>query len=428
MEIVIPKNFEYRIEVGEHQKYKVMVIGGLAEVDGQELLNDKWYVFQHIRIGIFSFTGAKIRVDGDTEMAYLSGSSIAPQVFGYFDERMGERIIMKMKNCDKSNCNDKVNFSDKSNCNDKVNFSDKSNCNDKLNSDDMSNFNDKLNSDSKVFTVNTIMVIGHGRTTFCATFINYMLRMHQKVMFAEIDPGRGNIFPGTLGCMIVDQIVDYQDRFRLNNPKCFFFGNTDVENIDLFDKQVDALFKIIRTKMEGHFNVVLAPMMDDERVDALVERLGIDEVVVVGNERMFHSHKFRSPKVFIENNTYVCSNNISKSISAYFNGTSGQFSPSSFTVKQKWAIVRIGEEYVAPDSALPIGAVRKVDKLGINRVELQKNTVLAISEAKREEDIITTPVAGFVVCLDPTNFRILSPQPKLPSGIFLIQGSFKYSE
>lgn len=368
MDIEIFQNHEYRIEINENQKYKVMVVAGLAEINGQELINDKWYVLSNINAGIFTFTGALIRVDGEAEMQYLTKSAMASQIFTYFDRFYQQKAFDK-----------------------------------------------------------NIMVLGHGRTTFCATFINYMLRMHIKSIYTEIDPGKGNIFPGCLSSMIVEQFYDHTEKFKLNNPKCMYFGNTEIENIDLYDKQLEALFEIIDSKMKGYMNLILTPEFDNEKTNEIIKKYKIDEVVIVGNERMFHKINFGCNKIFIENNCHIIENNVFRSINTYFNGACGQYSPSSFIIKQKWNVVRIGEEHVAPESALPIGTRRKVDKLGINSVELIENSVLGISEAKTEDEIITSPVSGFLVCLDANKFRVFCTQPKLPKGLYLIQGNLKFT-
>ena len=71
MEVELAKDQEYHIEVNENQKLKIMIVSGLAEVKGQELLNDKWYTFSNIKTGIFTFTGAKLKIDGSCDLQFV---------------------------------------------------------------------------------------------------------------------------------------------------------------------------------------------------------------------------------------------------------------------------------------------------------------------------------------------------------------------
>ena len=53
MELTLLKNQEYRLEVNDSQKFKLMVLSGTAEIKGQELINEKWYTFKNIKTFIF---------------------------------------------------------------------------------------------------------------------------------------------------------------------------------------------------------------------------------------------------------------------------------------------------------------------------------------------------------------------------------------
>lgn len=377
MEVDIDRNSEYRIEVAPGKKLRVMVLRGLAEVLGQELLNDKWHVFSDIKIAIFTFTGAKLRLDGTAELQYPVLRPFMPQVFAYFD---GLRPSYSR----------------------------------------------------------TVIVVGSGRTTFCTALINFLVRLHHRAIFTEIDPSRGNIFPGTLSTMAVDGLVDYNEGFHLNNPSCLFYGSTDLDNMELYDLQVHALVKIIERMAapDGQaargesVHLIVAPEFGSDKLNELVKEFGADEVVVVGNERLFHQLSLIVGKVFIENTGYTQqgTGGIAKSIGRYFNGVGGMYSPCSITLKNKHEIVRIGEEHAAPESALPLGAARKVGRTGINRTELVSNCVLAISEAQKEEEVATSIAAGFVVVTDPSKMKMLCTQTALPRCTYLVQGSIQYLE
>ncbi len=94
--------------------------------------------------------------------------------------------------------------------------------------------------------------------------------------------------------------------------------------------------------------------------------------------------------------------------------------------KNMISVVKLGEDYVAPVSALPLGSSRKVGITGIMEVDLKEGAVLAISHSGEKEEITTAPVSGFIVCVDEKKGRVLACQPKLPKCSYLIQSNLNY--
>ncbi|KAI0332555.1 hypothetical protein GY45DRAFT_1320756 [Cubamyces sp. BRFM 1775] len=121
-------------------------------------------------------------------------------------------------------------------------------------------------------------------------------------------------------------------------------------------------------------------------------------------------------------------------------------SPSSMSVNfGDITIYRIGEETMAPTSALPIGATRAVSEMQPLLVDPAQpgsglyNAVLAIlappnpDESERyDEEILDLPVVGYVVitAMDMPNRRmtVLSPTQSSLVGKTAIVGSFEWSE
>lgn len=341
-----------------------MVTTGLAEIFGQELLNEKWYILTGIKCSVFTFTGAVVRLEGNCDLSYIGESSCFPKTFAYFDTV-------------------------------------------------------KDSSD-------TVFVVGRGRSTFCATMANYFVRIHRKLDFMEIDPSKGNIFPGALSYLQVDALVEYNDRFKLNSPFCLFFGSLTIDNIELYEIQTERLREEVESRKTGNFKLVLCPELSNEMLNRLVKNLKASRVICVGNERLFHKMNISVPKTYIENTAFIHESMVAKSISRYFNGSNDEFTPSSLLLKGEYTILRIGEQYAAPESALPLGAARKVGHTDVCKCDLIQNAVLAISEAETEEQVIRSPVLGFVVCLDEKRMRLLCTQPKLPKCKYLLQGTVKY--
>lgn len=369
MEIILNKNEEYRIEVDEAQKYKIMVIEGLAEIKGQELLQSKWYIFKNTKTFIFTFNGCKLKVEGNCKLAYVSPNSNIPQIFSFFHYFISN------------------------------------------------DFNFKNNK--------TFMVVGKGRTSFCTTIINYFVRLHKKVLFTELDLKKGNIFPGSLSSILVDTLIDYAQHIKLNNLISFYYGSYELSNKDLWDIQTERLVNAIEKKNIDTAHFILVHEADNKLYNEIIEKFKVDKVVVIGDERMYHVIETNTQKLFIKNTGYIYENTISKSISRYFNGGDNEYTPYSFNVKYKWKTIRIGEDFLAPESALPLGSARKLGTLRPNETEPEDHAILGISEAKDMEDIINLPVVGYVVVLNQSNFKILCTQSKLPKYSFFIQSDLK---
>lgn len=365
MEITLLKSQEFRIEVSESQKLKIMVIEGLAEIKGQELLNEKWYTFSDIKTAIFTITGATLRVDGQADLKYVAFKSAMPEFISYFDKNSR--------------------------------------------------------------TPKTILVVGKGRTTFCSTICNYFLRAHKTVDFVELDPGKGNIFPGTLTYQEINTFVDCVENFNINHPTCMFYGSLTIENLDLYNLQCTKLYNILEsTKRSFNFRIILCPNISVEEINQISKIYKAKEIVVVGDERLFHKSDFIIPKIFMENTAFVFENKVNKSIYKYFNGYNHQYTPCTFPIKSDLEIFRIGELYSAPESALPLGTARRLGKTDPIKTDIVENSVLAISRAETEDMIATSPVIGFVVCVDSKKLRVLCTQHTLPKMKYFIQGDFKY--
>ncbi|KAI0780453.1 Pre-mRNA cleavage complex II protein Clp1-domain-containing protein [Trametes elegans] len=121
-------------------------------------------------------------------------------------------------------------------------------------------------------------------------------------------------------------------------------------------------------------------------------------------------------------------------------------SPSSMTVNfGDITIYRIGEETMAPSSALPIGAARVVSEMQPLLVDPAQtgsglyNAVLAIlapsnpDETERyDEEILDLPVVGYVVVtaidMQSRRMTVLSPTQSTLVGKTAILGSFEWSE
>ncbi len=195
----LSQNEEFRFEVGESQKLMIMVEVGLAEVKGQELINKNWYTYSDIKSVLFTFTGCRIRVmdegekgEGNISM-FVANISSFPQIFNFF------------------------------------------------------HYINKKDDDVKRNNMKSILVMGKGRSTLAMTLCNYFIRTHQTVQFTELDPSKGNIFPGAISTMLVENLNE--NYFELNNPHCLFYGSVSINNNkDLYEIQNGGKKEITRGK------------------------------------------------------------------------------------------------------------------------------------------------------------------------------------
>ncbi|WUR03544.1 polyribonucleotide 5'-hydroxyl-kinase (CLP1) [Vairimorpha necatrix] len=367
MELTLLKNQEYRVEINDTQKFKFMILSGSAEIKGQELINEKWYTIKNTKTFIFSYTGCKLKIDGSCDLQFISNITNVPEIVKIFN------FILKN--------------------------------------------NEK-----------TFLIVGKGRTTFCTTIINYFIRLHKKILFTEVDLKKGNIFPGSLSTIHLDTLVDFNEHFKLSNVLSFYYGNLEIKNFDLYWTQISRLKEAIDKKNVEDVHLILAPNESNKYYQELIKKFKIDRLICIGDERKYNQIEIPISKTFIPLSGYIEENTVEKSISRYFNGPNNEFTPFSFSVKRKWNVLRIGEECLAPESALPLGSTRKLNTLEINEVLLENNNILGISEAKNQEDVLLAPVLGYCVITNKDTFKILCPQAKLPKCSNFIQGDIKFMD
>ena len=367
MEVEIPAGHELWIEIPAAKSVRAMVTAGMAEVFGRELLNDKWHVFSGVSLGIFTFAGARLKFNGIPDLHFVAYRSSIPAVFAIFDRLHQTGQFAK-----------------------------------------------------------NILLFGADVDAVAFTLANCLIRAHRKLLLTELNPARGTIFPGTIGTMPVEHLVEHQEGFRLNNPFCFYYGDTELSNPELYDIQTDALAEHIRGRAWPDTHLIIAPGVSADRLNDLIKKFGVDFAVVVGDERMYHKLELVVPKHRVENFLYRDETGAHRGIARYFHGADGSYTLSTQTVRQKCTVVRIGEEFVAPESALPLGVARKIGKTSVNRVDFAEGCVYAVLPAQSEEEVPTSPVTCFVVGMDAEKCKVLAPQPALPKFTYLLQGKLKY--
>ena len=139
--------------------------------------------------------------------------------------------------------------------------------------------------------------------------------------------------------------------------------------------------------------------------------------------------------------------NQSRAFKSYFYGPRMEFHPFSLTVSfPSIVIYRVADAAaLAPSSALPLGATRKIDSSKLTKVtELNASQLLysilavipaashANSDSEEFEGALDSPVAGFLHVLDvdegKQSLTVLSPCPGALPSKFLLLASLKWIE
>lgn len=272
----------------------------------------------------------------------------------------------------------------------------------------------------------TYGVVGHGRSTFLITMANFIVRTHKKVVVTELDPATGNlVFPGCVGTVLNSHLIGPTSRnvvtgFTLKDPVVWYYGSTAVKNIDQFLKLASAVLAKGESLAQENScqHLVLLPNIPD-----IINKLEISNCFVIADERMNYTLVCPN-KTKIPNSGYIeITRDTDRRIHNYFYGIYTPYTVALIGMK----IVAV-DEYLAPASALPLGAERKVVTQEVRDVDPIVGSVLGISQATERDDVAMSPVMGFMVVSSIENTKVLCPQLRLPDAKFLIQGEVRYSE
>lgn len=332
-----------------------------------------------------------------------------------------------------------------------------------------------------------VLVLGQGRTTLSKILLNYAVRSERKPLWADIDIMNGSLlFPGTLSSLVLNKVIDPENGVSLTSPISYFYGNVGnsqglpVENPKLYKLLMNNLSQSIHSLLDNDESVKTSGLLVTflawsdhplcmEMLEVALDTFKIDTILVVGSERLYSdlNKKFESlernvlkiPKSggVVEKNASYRKQERTKSIRRYFYGSNDEYSPFPLTLSFKdLHLRRVGEGPIAPNSALPIGATRKVEETRLVKVEIQQtfssfkpsllpNTVyvsghslvhlimgVSMAEAGQETDVLTMGVLGYVHVTDVDESKgriaLLSPcHGKLPKP-YLLFGTLRHLE
>jgi polyribonucleotide 5'-hydroxyl-kinase len=255
----------------------------------------------------------------------------------------------------------------------------------------------------------------------------------------------------------LDKVVDIEEGFPESPGRIsYFYGHQQpLDNLKLYKKCMSRIAFAVNSRLASMDDplksgaIVIAPSGTDELLEEIKNAFNISIIVVIGNERL---HSTIAKKIagvtvlkaplsggYVELDSSFRKAHIQQLFRAYFNGNRGEFTPFSMVIPfDDLQLRRLGESVLAPSSALPLGATRKVTETRTSRVEPSKAVLLysilgcSYATGDDEDHLTDANCAGFVhvtgVDEQRRHITVLSPCPgKLPST-FLILGSIKWIE
>jgi polyribonucleotide 5'-hydroxyl-kinase len=419
-EINIPAGGEYRFEVAfdAEKAFCFKLLSGTAEIFGTELATGREYSVLGCKLAIFSFSGARLQCsDGPCAVEYLST-----------EPPIAQNALL--------------------------------------------NLIAALESEDSMTP--RVLVLGSGRNTVTRTLVNYATRRFQlqndqnkRPIIVDLDILNGtSLLPGTLtACAPIRPLDLHESWSQLPEAQLisYFYGSQSVaDNPKLYRKLSEKLGEQVLNRPAGAVFAV-APAELSHESDLLVDLqryFSFNVILVVGNERL---HVTVSKQISAVNDTIrvlkipKSGGIVDKDASfrrslqhaqfrSYFYGPRQEFHPFSLTLAAASVIIfRVGDAAsLAPSSALPLGATRKIDSSRLTKVsELSPAQLLysvlgvlvegaTFEQENALQDAALAAMAGFVHVLEVDEAKqtmtVLSPcAGNLPSK-YLLLGSLKWIE
>jgi polyribonucleotide 5'-hydroxyl-kinase len=439
-EWAIPAGGEFRVEVDFGVMVVIKLVSGAAEVFGAELAPTRDYQFTGRKVAVFSYEGAVISVDWPSTNS--KSGELSPQLVNNVEYVSTESVAVPAY---------------------------------------LSFFKSITDNDQQH---NNILILGAGRNTLARTLCNYHARQDRKLMWVSVDVRTNPLFfPGTISANLFTggQVVEAEEPGLLAgmasescSPLTLFYGSLAIaDNQKLWGKLVEKMAGIVEERRKKSASdcamVVVGPGDQDcESMPLLpqdlVKTFSIGTVVVVGNERL-HVRLSRSmsslcrvvkmpksggtvpyprPGDFDQSTRYRLFEN-------YFYGSQRQLNPFTQTLTfattgddsngMQLYKALLGSDGVAPMSALPLGATRKLDECRAVRIPDPTNSDLLYSiiavlhhpgSTTTESILVSGTVVGFfhIVAVDEQRrtITVLSPCPGDPPSKIFVVGQMKWIE
>ncbi|KAJ2487766.1 Cleavage polyadenylation factor subunit clp1 [Coemansia sp. RSA 2050] len=414
---------EFRFEVDFKHTIEVKLKHGHAEYFGAELGREATYTFSGENGAVFSWEGCTLTVAGECQSAYKAGETPMDTCINVHMALQQQRVLARKDEPDGPR----------------------------------------------------VMIVGPddgGKTSLARTLVNYAVRMGEAPLFVDLDPMDASVtVPGTLSVTPMTKTVDIETGFMgyamsssagpPDTPLVWQFGHDQpADNAALFKLIVDRMAEAIKRRMDSNPQAAASGLIVDTRgftdaskcetIDHAIAALGITTLLVVGSERMYSLLSTRSYAKdvavikmarsggTVDRSAMYRQQYNSRTIQQYFYGTPKEPFSSFSTVAnfQEIRILRVGEDYIAPSSTLPLGETRKLTDTSVLTVEPDESlahSILAVTDAAMDsDDVAGIQALGFVnvtvVDMEKKRLILISPVPgRLPKQV-LVYGNVKWME
>ncbi|XP_054734474.1 protein CLP1 homolog [Anastrepha obliqua] len=404
-EFTLEADSELRFEIEDKDaKVFVTLISGFAEMFGTELVKKKKYEFlTGAKVAIFTYHGCVLNVNGKTDVSYISKETPMVQYLNCHAALEQMRVAAEEK-------------------------------------------------DERGPIVMVVGPLDVGKSTLCRIFLNYVVRLGRRPLYADIDVGQGSIsIPGTIATLLIERPASIEEGFSQTAPLVYHFGHKGPgSNNVLYKAAVSKMAEVTlesmnvnkRTKYSGMIINTCGWVKGDGYAHLLhtAQAFEVNVIFVLDQERLYNELLRDMPSFVrvvllpksggvVERSRDLRSEQRDLRIKEYFYGRRTPFYPFSFEVKfQDLKLYKIGAPPL-PDSCMPIGMKAEDNKTKVVAVTPSPSLlhhILSISFAEStDEDVIGTNVAGFVcvtdVDMDRQTITVLSPQPRpLPNTVMLL--------
>ncbi|KAL1920289.1 uncharacterized protein VTP21DRAFT_1435 [Calcarisporiella thermophila] len=413
---------ELRLEVKFGERIKLKLKSGTAEIFGAELAVGPEYVFSGTKIALFTWHGCNLQITGNCSVAYQANET---PMISYLNTHMA----LEQRREDAK---------------------------------------EKGEEGPKVLVLGPTDV---GKTSLCKLLMCYGVRMGRRPIYVNLDSDEGTItMPGTLSATALSHIVEVDEAFGLGavpttgssvSPLSYYYGYTSIsDNEKLYKLLVSRLSHAVKCRMADDEDARVSGLIIDtcgfidqsaySVLDHIIQSFMVTTLLVLGHERLYSDmlniykdnstlqvvKLAKSGGVVQREPAFLRQAKMAK-IKEYFYGTpKSELSPYSVILHFSDVVIyRVGGGSLAPSSALPLGSDRTVSETQLMPVDpgdILLHSVLALSNATSEEEVLEANVAGFVYVSEVNEAKrkmtVLSPSPgRLPKK-YLIMGSFKWVE
>lgn len=428
-EFKLEKGSELRFALGEaeqNQGITITLLSGTAECFGTELATNRDYHFARGSKGaIFTYHGATLKVSGGE----------AREIYKSSDTPMLEYV-------------------------------------------DMHGRIENARADAVAFAAEgpRVLICGStdsGKSSLCRLLLSYAVRLGRSPIFVDLDVGQGELtIPGVVSAAPLDKgAITVESGCSLSIPLAYFFGHTAPgKNLEVYKGLVEQLGSAVNQRLAKNSDERAAGIVvntcgwvDGDGYGLLLHAcrtLACDVVLVLGNDRLFHSlqndvsgiegceqttvMKLTRSGGVVERSQSSRKRSRMRRIHQYFYGCEshreGALQPATLHIGfDDVQIFEIGESMrIAKEMTIQASedtGTARLTTYSLSKKEPTRelmHSVLCASHAKTEEELLATNSAGFVYItnVDMTARTISMMGPcagKLP-GPYLLMGNLKWLE